>query len=103
MPSLCSNNVNLDDLENLQVCNTYQRKIKTVPFFYRGPQTMIEYYKISKQYCEECMQLTPAFDISLFEEDHDNMLDNDPFIMSQQGFQTLVRNFYTNQNITEGY
>ena len=49
------------------------------------------------------MQLTPAFDISLFEEDHDNMLDNDPFIMSQQGFQTLVRNFYTNQNITEGY
>jgi len=54
-----------------------------------GPQTMIEYYKISKQYCEECMQLTPAFDISLFEEDHDNMLDNDPFIMSQQGFQTL--------------
>lgn len=48
--------------------------------------------------CEECQQLTPAFDIDMFDEDDDD--DNDlfdlrpqptnPFFVTQQGLQTLV-------------
>ncbi len=54
---------------------------------------------------EQCMQLSPVFDIELFDESsEENMIDDDfeddsgPFVTGQfggnQGFQTLVKIFF---------
>lgn len=62
-------------------------------FFCRGEKTMMKMWKKVEETADECLQLEPAFDIPLFEGDDGDMLDDNdinPFITSNQGFQTLV-------------
>ena len=54
---------------------------------------MMKMWEKVEKTANECLQLEPAFDIPLFEgDDGDDMddLDVNPFITSNQGFQTLV-------------
>ena len=54
---------------------------------------MMKMWKKVEETADECLQLEPAFDIPLFEGDDGDMLDDNdinPFITSNQGFQTLV-------------
>lgn len=65
-----------------------------------GEKTMMKYMEGVMAACEECQQMKPTFDIDLF-DDMDDDDDNDlfdlkpapsnPFLATQQGFQTLVR------------
>ena len=82
-------------------------KIKNVHFLNScwGQKTMMKYYKIVEKLTDECAQLTPAFEINLFENNVDSFGGNSifdeteeeeetsPFI-SGNGFQTLVRLFF---------
>lgn len=64
---------------------------------------MMKMHKMAMKFCDECMQLTPAFDIDIFsDDDGDEMGLNEislsapggnPFLQSNQGFQTLVSYF----------
>jgi len=57
-----------------------------------GEKTMMKMWEKVEKTANECLQLEPAFDIPLFEgDDGDDMddLDVNPFITSNQGFQTL--------------
>jgi len=57
-----------------------------------GEKTMMKMWKKVEETADECLQLEPAFDIPLFEGDDGDMLDDNdinPFITSNQGFQTL--------------
>ena len=54
---------------------------------------MMKMWKKVEETADECMQLEANFDIPLFDGDDGDMFDeNDvnPFISSNQGFQTLV-------------
>jgi len=57
-----------------------------------GEKTMMKMWKKVEETADECLQLEPAFDIPLFDGDDGDMLDDsdvNPFITSNQGFQTL--------------
>jgi len=57
-----------------------------------GEKTMMKMWKKVEETADECMQLEANFDIPLFDGDDGDMFDeNDvnPFITSNQGFQTL--------------
>ena len=58
---------------------------------------MMKMWKKVEETADECMQLEANFDIPLFDGDDGDMFDeNDvnPFITSNQGFQTLVSPFH---------
>jgi len=57
-----------------------------------GQGTMMKYFKKVGEITDECNQLEPPFDIPLFDGDYGDLLDDsdvNPFITSNQGFQTL--------------
>lgn len=80
----------------------WAEKIMKFQFMHKcwGHKTMMNFHKKMKELHEECVQLTPSFEINLFENDQEDFFDEetadefDPFISgnavdSQTGFQTL--------------
>merc|ERR1711993_168199 len=66
-------------------------KIKNVHFLNScwGQKTMMKYYKIVEKLTDECAQLTPAFEINLFENNVDSFGGNS-ILMKQKKRKKLV-------------